>query len=454
MTKKHTEFHDYHDHLVAPVSAADQKELAMTGAPSERVRLREMQAGQERIKQYAGLQRRKFLDMVAKTGISTGILRNSSFVLGALSARYATAAGGFAGKKLVVISLSQGAPGGNWLPNSPSDTKEVSHPYRDAGVSGLMAFREVNVLNGGHGSQYQGLGSRDRNAGQPTFEMNVGEVMGAATPYKSMFLGANALTSIQGGAPHFLFAISNDGNAINGPQATINRFFNMAPTPKEDKGAQLLIDLQRKNVDALKTKLGAEEQTRIQAHLDAIAALEKNLVQSGSTPFNLAACTKNGISFNNDTVEQGKDQARLIASAFACGLTNVAVLQVADNQVPFHGNAHSGNFGAFVGDCRAQQQVPAEMLKLLVNTKDANGIPLIESTVLVVTNDMGNGNDHGPGNSPWGMATKLAGFRTGFSTGGGGNCQDFFTAIAQGLGLPDATYNDQKGNAGAANILA
>lgn len=453
-SKHHHEHLEYHRDFKPALTPADQKELVMTGVANETIRRREEEQWREKVKLHAGQQRRKFLDMVAKTGISTAMLRNSSLVLGALSSRYALAAGGFAGKRVVVISLTQGCPGDQWLPNGPNDTREVSHPYKDRGVSGLTAFRHVNVINGGHSSQYQALGSTDRFGFKPTFDMNIAAVMGVTTPYSNMHLGANALTSVRNGAPQFLFSISNDGQAVDGPKATLDRFFNSAPAPKEDKGAQMLIDLQRKNVEALKSKLGVDEQIRMQAHLDAISKLQEKLVPKDAMPFNLAACNKSGPTFNGDTLAQGRDQAKLIASAFACGLTNIAVLQVGDNQVPFHGHAHSGNFGAFVGECRAQQEVPAEMLKLLVDTKDANGQPLINSTVLLVTNDMGNGNDHGPGNSPWAMATKLPEFKTGFSAGGGGNCRDFFTAVAQGLGLPDGTYTDQKGNASAANILA
>ncbi len=115
--------------------------------------------------------------------------------------------------------------------------------------------------------------------------------------------------------------------------------------------------------------------------------------------------------------------------------------------------SHSGNYNDYRKCGYGHQTVPAKMLQLLRDTPDADGAPLIDSTLFVISNCMGDGRTHTTNSSPWGFATGLPGFQNGFSRGGGGNCKDFFSAIPIGLDLPPGTYVNVPGNPEKANIL-
>ena len=428
----------------------------------------EEKASLERQK-FVNKDRRRFLDLIGKAGVSLQALGGSSLVAGAFASRNALAAEDFMNKNVVFVYVSQGAPGDQWLPDAPNATRGASDPYRDNGVSDLMAFRHVNVEVNGHASGRQALGDPQLqfHLHKPTVDMRIAEVIGGTTPYGMMYLGANALMGMnQFGEPKELLMISDAGIPVDGPRAALNQFFNSPPAIKNDNGPKQLIAVQERAVNALKSKLGADEYSRIQSHLDALTKLESRIVSKDEEePFNLGACNQQGINLFQETLNQGYGQADVIASAFACGLTKVAVLQVGDNKAHYtmpgffdrevHGDgSHSGNYNDFISCCRGHQTVPAYMLKKLKDTTGADGKPLIDNTVFVVTNCMGDGREHTPFASPWGMATRMSGFQNGFSKGDGGNCRDFISAIPVGMGLPDGMYTNLGGDPSRANILA
>lgn len=414
-------------------------------------------------------ERRRFLDLAARAGLGAQAFKASSLIAGALAGRHALAADDLQNKNVVFVYWSQGAPGDQWLPGSPQATRGVSDIYRDNGVSELMGFRHVDVEIPGHSSARQALGDPQQqwHLHVPTVDMRIAEVLGATSPYKMMYLGANALMGLNRGEPRELLMASHAGLPVDGPRAAINQFFNAPPVIPNDNGSEKLVAVHEKAIARFKNKLGNDEVERMQAHVDAIASLSDRLAAEKDQvePFDVSACSTQNVNMFQETLNQGYGQADLIASALACGLTKVAVLQVGDNKAYYNmpgfynggvhdGGSHGGNYNDFLNCCRGHHTVGAHMIKKLRDTTGQDGKRLIDNTIVVITNCMGDGRNHASGNSPWAIATGLSGFQSGFSSGNGGNCRDFMSAIPVGLGLPAGMYVDLGGNASRANILA
>lgn len=418
---------------------------------------------------YVNRERRRFLDLAAKAGLGSQAFKASSLIAGALAGRHAFAQDAFQNKNVVFLYVSQGAPGDQWLPSSPQGTPAVSTVYRDNGVSELMGFRHVDVVIPGHSSARQAMGDPQTqwHLHTPTIDMRIADVIGATSPYKMMYLGANALLGLNNhGEDRELMMISHAGIPVDGPRAAISQFFDAPPIIPNDNGGEKLIAVHEKAIARYKNKLGSDEVERINAHVNAIASLSDRLTadKDKEEPFDISACSTQNVNLFQETLNQGYGQADLIASALACGLTKVAVLQVGDNKAHYNmpgyygggvhdGGSHGGNDNDFLNCCRGHHTVGAHMVKKLRDTIGQDGKPLLDNTILVISNCMGDGRSHSSGGSPWAIATGLSGFQSGFSSANGGDCRDFMSAIPVGLGLPAGMYVDQGGDPSKANIL-
>ena len=408
----------------------------------------------EQRKKLITKQRRRFFELLARAGIALPLLRHSSLLAGVFSSRFALAeTHPWANKKVVFVCNSQGADPNAWLPDSANAMRDVSAPY--ASVAGFTHFRQINVLVEGHASARQAMGDPQTqwHLHKPTMDARLADVLGATTPYSYLYIGAQANISINRGDPKELFTVSSLGIPIDNPRDTFNKFFGSKPPDKNDRTWQQLFDAQRRTIDDMKTKLGGEEAVRLGKHLDSLELIEARLIKESKEPFNIEACKAPGINLNDvETIRAGKTQADIIAGALSCGLTKVVTLQVGDNQgrytVPdsgyggevHSGASHGGNRGAHTNVMRYHHTIPAYLIKKLSETTDADGKPLIESTVVAVVNDMGDGVTHASGQSPWALATKISGFRQGFSKLNRGETRDFHGAIPKGMGIPDNLY--------------
>jgi hypothetical protein len=135
------------------------------------------------------------------------------------------------------------------------------------------------------------------------------------------------------------------------------------------------------------------------------------------------------------------------------GLTNVGVLQLGNHQGTWsgdgtrfkdtlHSSAHNSPtdptaFNEMIGHL---SQVPAYIIKRLMETNGADGQKLIDNTVFVQVTCMGNGMTHEPADAPFIVATRMPGFAKGYSASAGGGTEDLNGAIPKGLGLASGTY--------------
>lgn len=386
--------------------------------------------------------------MLAKTGISTGLLRGAPLLGGVLASRYAQAQA--ADKKIVFIYLTNGAPNGHWLPESPTKMNGCTEPF--ASMAGDIAFRETTLKSSGHGNTFNAMGAysytrTDKDSSSLNIQM--AKAIGTTTPFSSIQLGVDSHAGV--GVGDIISRL--DGNMVpneDDASAAFNSLFKNAP-PSSGSGGNLaaqqlsVLDANKAALDALKTKLGQSEKEKLEAHFASLERIEQR-IKGANEPAEGACSTGTGA---NMYPEQGflgkiKSQSDNIVNAFQCGLTRVASLQISNQQAKWVGTNSGEHSTKFTDDhhqaCHAGATVQdnVEMVRYLnkgvaylISELKAKG--LFENTLLMTVTDMGDGQDHTAGNAPMLIASGLPGFRSGVREAGSN--EGVFVDAIRGMNL-------------------
>ena len=214
-----------------------------------------------------------------------------------------------------------------------------------------------------------------------------------------------------------------------------------------------LMDIHRDEIEALRSRLGHEEQTRLDAHLEALDTVDRAISGTSScpTPSPLAYFGVNDYDSFKQVVQH---QIDLAVQALACGMTNVATVQLSHtiSQTVFtwlgHSDSHHSlshaapadtvNLGLFVETERWYAEQFAYLLDQLLSLPDpVTGSPLLDDTVVLWAKELGDGRIHTCQDVPWVLAGNAGGqFRTGRKVDLTGHTHDgVLTSIAQSFGL-------------------
>ncbi|MDZ7923138.1 MAG: DUF1552 domain-containing protein [Marinagarivorans sp.] len=405
--------------------------------------------------------RRRFLELMSKTGISSGMLRAFPAIAGIVASREAFAQGST--KRAVFCYINSGAPNGFWLPKSATQMNQSTEHY--AKVASVCNFREIDAMVTGHARASQALGSR--NYGQPTMDAIIAPVLSAITPFTAMFVGSETAGA----------AISSSAQPKTNPHAALNDYF----TGGGDKGDPdftylKAFEAQQRAIEEIKKKLSASEKERLLEHTAAIQKLESRItkIMEGTgvdpatfaptlpAPANLMLPAQSGeASLRVRMLEHGKANVDILIAGLKAGLTNFATLQLGSEQGLWktygvnhtggftgdaHGSVHAGVITAdkvpisYIETLRYVSQVPVYFIEQLISNNGPDGKPLIDTTVFAQVTCMGEGQDHTTPNAPFIMATRMPGFKTGFSSknqsqNNDGSTYDFNETIAKGLGI-------------------
>ncbi|MCJ8315415.1 MAG: DUF1552 domain-containing protein, partial [Saccharospirillaceae bacterium] len=377
------------------------------------------------------------------------------FAAGLVYSRAAFAATGNT-KRVVFVYIPDGAPPGTYTMdgNTFGSTATPLAPHKD----NVILFNGCTSNVGGHGKTHLTMGDASNS-----MDSKLEEVIGATTPFGSMRVGTECNTG-QG-----IMSKKNgaDASFSDNPNAVFDRFFGGEP-PSTDGAlkAQSILDRSRAELLAIRSKLGDLEKKRMDEHESAIQALERRLE---IVP--VANCTAEDINWSpfggstiGDFTEITNRHCDLIASAFRCNLTRVATLQLGTHQaehvVPesgyggdYHASIHGAGGSAYVSARKYLTERLAYLIKVLKESNDEYGQPLIDSTIILQVTDMGNGNAHDGNNCPFTIAggTNILGGRTV----SGANNDSLLNTVADALGvadqLPDGLYGS---GATASGILA
>ncbi len=385
-------------------------------------------------------ERRRFLDMVSKAGVSTALLKAVPLAAGVFASRYATAQDA-TNKRVVFMYLPNGAPNGMWMPGSATRMNISTEPYLP--VASVCEFHEVNMAAGGHGDTWKSMGTY---MGQSTDTLDAHLSRNFPTaPYRIVRAGVQST-----GQVFFTKESGQQAAHTDGPARLYSTYFDGTPPVNNlDESYKRVFSMSRTALATLQKKLGVEEYRRFDSHLDSLQEIERR-IEAANMPKEVGEeCQNPAVSSAaaDHFIDEAKIVADIVIATLKCGLTNTSTIMLSNDQAGWlplgrvdgvqnglnhHNVAHSGNDNTTARVTGLLSQVPAYFIDQLMKTDGPDGQKLIDTTLFVQVTDMGDGN-HGLANAPFLFASKLPGFGT-FKTGGGSH-KNFMQSIPDRIGL-------------------
>jgi hypothetical protein len=259
------------------------------------------------------------------------------------------------------------------------------------------------------------------------------------------------------------------------PQHVFSRLFggvSSDPTVLERarQRRQSVLDVVRADIADLRARVGGEERSKLDLHLEAIRKVELGLagVSGCATPEPPLAPNP----YDNDRFpELGRLQMDLLTVALACDATRVASLQWSHTVAPqvfswlglnegHHSLSHmdDGNAAgveAFVQAERWYTEQFSDFLTKLSEAPEADGNgTLLDHTLVVWCKELGDGRLHDCLSVPFVLAGGGC-LRTGrYATFGGAPHQKLLVSLCHALGLDNQTFGDASHGTGPLEGLA
>jgi Protein of unknown function (DUF1552) len=367
--------------------------------------------------------------------------------------RAPAAAGNGFPKRLVTITWTDGIVPPNFFPAGPAGPLPAALPpilqplqqwssqllvMRSASGQtspiDLTCMLDNNGRYGGH-SAYGSLLTGFNTGGGPSIDqiiaddltknqnlsgkqLNVGcRPYGSSTSYRAAGQKNNAQTD-----PYKLFSSLFAGQSM--PASQVNALLLRRKSVLDFVGSQLT---------RFASNLGTDDKIKVQNHLDSVRDLETQLQATTSgavcTP---PSVTPAGLDFNNvnNYPQHVGFMADIVAAAISCDKARAITMDLIDdgggNSLTFpwlgiaspdyHAVAHQGSAGYTNKtkiDTWYYQQAVAGLVSKLAATPEGAGSAL-DNTVILVTNDMNEGSNHGTFSIPYLIIGSCSGF---FKTG-------------------------------------
>lgn len=372
----------------------------------------------------AELTRRNFLKTVGKAGLSSQFLRGSTFATGMMLGRAASAQTTNI-KRVVCVYIGDGAPvnGTNlWLPSDDLVLPATTAPLESV-KEHCVFFKNATIVDGS-GAEVGGHGNTSKAFGgsgfSNSYDVELERTIGASSPFPSLLLGVQS--NGHGSAT------KKDGSEIvyqDNPEATFNRLFNgnVNTSSIGVQRAQSVLDVNKEEIATLQSILGSSEQSRLEEHLASVEKIESRLILQAESEA-LPECTSptwnsdNYVYNANDkthfTVES-ELQVDLAVLALKCNLTNVVSIMFGNHQSEhavaelnytgdYHQSIHGGSTSTYSETRAYLSSRLAYVIESLANATDENGESLLDSTLVLQSTDMGDGNAHSSTIAPVMMA--------------------------------------------------
>jgi hypothetical protein len=219
---------------------------------------------------------------------------------------------------------------------------------------------------------------------------------------------------------------------------------------------QLVVDAVLEDYKSTRALLGVEDQAKLDAHLSALADLERRVDQLG----NATACKPPQRMSGEDFRSIGSAHLDLITSALGCNLSRIATIQWETGQGSHrfdwlgtdrghHDLSHDGTGETATQDLLANiNKFYAEQFASLLTRMSAitelDGKSLLDHSAVLWVHEVDTGNDHTYDNMPYVMAGSAGGaFETGrylkFDEKPHG---ELFLSIMHAMGLPETSFGD------------
>lgn len=386
-------------------------------------------------------QRRDFLQLLARAGVSKSLFKASPLVAGMMYSRLVEAQ--TQPNKSVVIYTPDGCIPNHWFPNNSLSSFPVqSQPYQ-AVANQCHFLSNMTHHRGGHGVMPTII---NNSWGGDSFDVNMGRIIGANLPYRYINLGVHS-----NGHGYLTRESGTEVPFEDSPFNAFNRLFGAGGGGGggggESSGKGSIINAHKDALMALSNKLGDYEKHRLDAHLTAIEETEQRLVNIDNNP-GVGSCdtpeAPAQIPLQHATFdEQAKLQADIIVLALQCNLTASASLALGNHQgevtLPtsyggiYHQSIHGG--GGSAGNPYPSFDITRRYLSTLsvylLQRLEATG--LLDSTIVCNTTDMGHGDAHSSNDVPLVISGGGNRIRRGIANSGGGSPLDMIHTAAVAL---------------------
>ncbi|MBL9105711.1 MAG: DUF1552 domain-containing protein [Myxococcales bacterium] len=380
------------------------------------------------------------------------------------------------GKRLVVFFSPNGTVPAHWTPGGgetdftfpAGSILEPLTPIRDQLIilSGLDFYGADNH-EGGMAAMLTASGAAGDESGGMSIDQYVAAKIGQETRFASLEFGVQ--TSAWGGNIQTRMSYSSPGMFVtpdDDPAHVYSRLFGDFMGGDEAADAlrarrQRVVDLLVDEAGALRSRLGSEEKPKLDAHLEALAKVEKGLMGGAGcglpdAPDPLG--TQDNANFPAITAAQ----IDLMVTALACDMTRVASLQLSHTVSPtvlsFLPGVTDGHHSlSHIDDSNAagiQQFVTCErwfaeqflyLVQRLADTPEPGGMgTMLDNSVVLWAKEMGDSRQHtckgvpfvlaGGAGGRWQLGRKLS--FTGESHG------KLMVSLCQAMGLDTASFGN------------
>lgn len=411
------------------------------------------------------LNRRSFLRGCGLAGISVALPMLDAMADG--RGRLSGPAGlGGTPRRLALFHWPQGLPvgwgaadGGWWYPTQWGGALSATpglQPLADAGVLSEvnvllgLSYRQIHAAVGSHGHsaaymtgyavQPESPGSAEPTTLGPSVDQLAAQRLGGRTPFASVATGL-----YDQGEGWWSWSSAGVRAPLElSPRQLWNRLFSdleVDPDAAATAAArnESVLDFVMGDIASLQPRLGAEDRQRLEAHLQTVRELEKQVDLGGAAASCSAPAQPQDVPYTDaDCDAYARLMIDLSVMALRCDLTRVSLVSLGPSQnyrtfphldIPYtyHNIAHSGgaNGGPDIDETGEDRDAlyrkiatwHMEMLAYYLQRLrgDGEGEDLLESTAFIASSEFSSGNFHYHEFLPVVVAGRLGGMQTGRS---------------------------------------
>ncbi|MEZ4452274.1 MAG: DUF1552 domain-containing protein [Nannocystaceae bacterium] len=401
--------------------------------------------------------------------------------------RRAAAAG--VAKRLVIFFTPNGTVPAHWTPTggetdfafAAGSILEPTEAIRDQLIIvGGLDFFGADNHEGGMAAMLTANGAAGHESAGMSIDQYVAKKLAAPTRFASLELGVQ--TSAWGGGVQTRMSYSAPGTFVtpdDDPAHVFTRLFGDfsggdAEAMKLQARRARVVDLLVDEAKSLRGRLGADERPKLDAHLDALAQVEKGIA-GGVNGCALPEAPGALSPYDNAAFpDVGKVQMDLLATALACDLTRVASIQwshTVSPMVPSWLGISDGHHSlSHIDDSNVagvQQFVAAErwfaeqfvyFVQKLADTPEPGGEgSMLDNSLVLWTKEMGDSRAHVCKGVPFVIAGKAGGH---FGSTGrylqfpGESHGKLMVSVCQAMGLTNDSFGDPSYGTGGLSGLA
>ena len=392
----------------------------------------------------------------------------------------AHADGGVAKRLLVYFTPNGTVPARLWPSGSgsnftfaPGSILEPLDAIRDQ-VTIIKGMRFHNATNheGGMAAMLTNGGGAATESQGKSLDQFIASRIGGGTRFSSLEFGVQ--TSAWGGSSQTRMSYSGPGTFVtpdDSPNHAYQRMFGdvlggESAAERFRARRTKVVDVARAELVDLHRRVGAEERIKLEAHIEALAAMEQGLSETTTCEPGAAPGITGGIWDNDRFPDIAAAQMDLAIASLTCGMTNVASIQMAHTVSPVvfswlglaeghHSLSHIDDSNqSGVANYVAAERWFTQRFVDLVQSLDALPDPegsgsMLDSTVVLWAQELGDGRQHVCQDVPFvvaGATDCIPGGR--FLDVGPTNHAHLLTSICNAFGLPNETYGDPDAGTG------